>query len=103
MPWTNEGTYVATTGGQPEATTRQDASASDAGPVTIDLLDVPSPITLLRANAALGRLRPGDKVMFLTRDPRSVMEFEALAGKTGHTLIEQVEISGGYGHLFQCR
>lgn len=70
----------------------------------LDLRGVPAPIYLLRANDALGKVGPGEQLQVLTDDAlRTLIEFQSLAARTGHTLVDQTRESDGYRHTLQRR
>jgi TusA-related sulfurtransferase len=75
-----------------------------AHPNELDLRGVPAPIYLLRANNALGKARPGEQIEVLTDDSlRTILEFQSLAARTGHTLVDQSREEGGYRHTLRRR
>jgi tRNA 2-thiouridine synthesizing protein A len=73
-------------------------------PNELDLRGVPAPIYLLRANNALDKARPGEHLEVVTDDSlRTILEFQSLAARTGHTLVDQTREAGGYRHTLRRR
>jgi TusA-related sulfurtransferase len=70
----------------------------------LDLRGVPAPIYLLRANVALGSALPGEQIEVITDDSlRTILEFQSLAARTGHTLVDQTRGADGYRHTLRRR
>jgi TusA-related sulfurtransferase len=70
----------------------------------LDLRGVPAPIYLLRANVALGKVLSGEQLEVVTDDTlRTILEFQSLAARTGHTLVDQSREADGYRHTIRRR
>ena len=70
----------------------------------LDLRGVPAHIYLLRANVALGKALPGEQIEVMTDDTlRTILEFQSLAARTGHTLVDQSREPDGFRHTLRRR
>jgi TusA-related sulfurtransferase len=66
----------------------------------LDTRGLTCPLPILKAKKALATLASGNLLRVVSTDPGSMRDFAAFARQTGHTLVEQTEVSTPSGAEF---
>lgn len=61
-----------------------------------DARELRCPMPVLKTNALLKTLAPGDYVRILTRDPSAPDDLAGYCRQTGHVLISQKDVTEGF-------
>jgi len=69
----------------------------------VDARGLHCPLPILRAKKALALLESGQHLKVIATDSGSLRDFQAFAGQTGNTLIEQQQTSDGLFIHVLCR
>jgi len=70
----------------------------------VDARGLNCPLPILKAKKALAELQSGELLKVLCTDPGSMRDFQAFAGQTGNTLVEQQQTGNGeYVHVLRRR
>jgi len=70
----------------------------------VDARGLNCPLPILKAKKALAELQSGQLIKVLCTDPGSARDFQAFAGQTGNTLVEQRQTENGeYVHVLRRR
>jgi len=69
----------------------------------VDARGLHCPLPILRAKKALALLESGQYLKVIATDTGSLRDFQAFAGQTGNTLVEQQQTSDGLFIHILCR